>query len=44
MKNEAMSNVDAIASETAGEVVKKLIGVGVSVDDVRAAMQASRGE
>jgi F-type H+-transporting ATPase subunit b len=44
MKNEAMSNVDAIASETAGEVVKKLIGVDVSVDDVRAAMQASRGE
>lgn len=44
MKNEAMSNVDTIASETAGEVVKKLINVDVSPDDVRAALQASRGE
>lgn len=44
MKDEAMSNVDTIASETAGEVVKKLINVDVSPDDVRAALQASRGE
>lgn len=44
MKTEAMANVDQIATDTAGDVVKKLIGIGVSADEVRAALQTGRGD
>lgn len=43
-KTEAMSRVGDIASDTAGEVVRKLIGAEVSADEVRAAMQPGAGE
>ena len=43
-KNEAMAEVGNIAADTASAVVKKLIGVDVSADEVRAAVQPSAGE
>jgi F-type H+-transporting ATPase subunit b len=44
MKAEAMENVNDIASETVGDVVKKLIGADVSQDEIRAALQPAAGE
>ena len=43
-KNEAMAEVGNIAADTASAVVKKLIGVDVSADEARAAVQPSAGE
>ena len=43
-KNEAMAEVGNIAADTASAVVKKLIGVDVSADEARAAVQSSAGE
>ena len=44
LKSQAMAQVDDIATETATEVVKKLIGVDVGADEVRAAVQPPAGE
>ncbi|MEM7774616.1 MAG: F0F1 ATP synthase subunit B' [Pseudomonadota bacterium] len=38
MKETAMAEVDAIASDTAGDIVTKLIGVDVTADEVRTAL------
>ncbi len=43
-KNEAMAEVGNIAADTASAVVKKLIGVDVSSDEARAAVQPPAGE
>ncbi|MCB1510186.1 MAG: F0F1 ATP synthase subunit B' [Hyphomicrobiaceae bacterium] len=43
-KTEAMARVGDIASDTAGELVRTLIGADVSADEVRAAMQPGAGE
>ena len=43
-KNEAMAEVGNIAADTASAVVKKLIGVDVSADEARAAVQPPAGE
>ncbi len=44
MKTQAMAQVNDIAADTAGEVVRKLIGVDVNADEVRAAVQQPAGE
>lgn len=44
MKSQAMTEVDGIATETAGEVIKKLIGVDVGAEELRAAVQPPAGE
>ena len=38
------AQVGDIAADTAGEVVKKLIGVDVAADEIRAAVQPPAGE
>ena len=44
MKSQAMAQVGDIATDTATEVVRKLIGTDVSADEVRAAIQPPAGE
>ena len=44
MKTDAMAQVETISTETAQELIKKLIGSDVSADDVRRAMQPAAGE
>ena len=44
MKTAAMANVGDIAAETAGDVVKKLIGAEATPDEIRAALQPGAGE
>lgn len=41
MKDQAMSEVDGIATETAGEIINKLVGGSVYDDEIRAAMAPS---
>ena len=44
MKNDAMAQVAAISTDTAQELVRKLIGSDVTADEVRQAMQPGAGE
>ncbi|MEO1264665.1 MAG: F0F1 ATP synthase subunit B', partial [Pseudomonadota bacterium] len=42
MKVRSLAEVDTIATDTAGELVKKLVGGSTSADEVRAALQAAQ--
>ena len=44
MKNEAMAQVATISTETAQELIKRLIDTDVSADEVQRAMQPAAGE
>jgi F-type H+-transporting ATPase subunit b len=44
MKSEAMSQVAAISTETAQELIRKLVGTEVSSDEIQRAMQPAAGE
>jgi len=44
MKTEAMSQVTAISTETAQELIRKLVGTEVSSEEIQRAMQPAAGE
>lgn len=44
MKTAATASISAIAAETAGPIVRKLIGVDPSADEIRRALQPAAGE
>lgn len=44
MKSQAMAQVHAISTETAQELIRKLVGSDVSADEIRRAMQPAAGE
>ncbi|MGL4242695.1 MAG: F0F1 ATP synthase subunit B' [Beijerinckiaceae bacterium] len=41
-RNKAMSNVSGIASDAAGEIVKRITGVAPKADDLKSAVSAAR--
>ncbi|HRD78150.1 MAG TPA: F0F1 ATP synthase subunit B', partial [Hyphomicrobiaceae bacterium] len=44
MKSAATASIGAIAADTAGPLVRKLIGVDPTADEVRSALQPAAGE